>query len=219
MFLRRGRAGARGVHPASEAPLVAARWPPYMGQRTGIEGESERAGARGQLTSKVFHGFPYGILMVDATGAVVAENDAATGLLGESEPREEPRSCCALLGCRTSPPLEDACITELALASAGPLPELRVDREQSPDGALWVTAAPLHVADARALLHLRPGDPRDRRRRTSPHWTAAPQLRIRALGRTVVESAEGPIGGDWLHHRPGLLLKYLVAERGRMVHA
>src|SRR4051812_24496827 len=219
MSSRRGRAGARGVHPVSEAPLVAAWRPPFMGDRTSIEGDRDRATARGPLTSGVFHGFPYGILMVDAAGAVVAENGTATALLGETEPHHEPRTCCVLLGCRTSPPLEDACITELALASAGPLPELRVDREESPHGALWVTAAPLDVEDARVILHLRPGDPRDRRRRTSPHWTAAPQLRIRALGRTVVESAERPIGGDWLHHRPGLLLKYLVAERGRMVHA
>jgi DNA-binding SARP family transcriptional activator len=148
----------------------------------------------------------------------VAANDAARALLGDPDLGEEPRICCELLGCR-SRPLEDVCLTELAGARAAPLPELRVDREASPYGALWITAAPLGDDPSRVVFHLRPGDPRDRRRRTTPHWTAERQLRIRALGRTTVESAEGGIGGNWLQHRPGQLLKYLVCERQRMVHA
>jgi DNA-binding SARP family transcriptional activator len=170
------------------------------------------------IAGQVFDLFPYGIIVVDGDGLVLAANDAARALLGDPQIGEEPRTCCELLGCRARP-LEEACLTELAAASGEPLPELRLDLDSSPYGALWITAAPLGPDGSRVVFHLRPGDPQDRRRRTTPHWTAEPRLRIRALGRTTVESAEGGIGGNWIQHRPGQLLKYLVCERQRMVHA
>jgi DNA-binding SARP family transcriptional activator len=170
------------------------------------------------IAGEVFDLFPYGIVVAAADRGLLAANDAAHGLLGDARLGTEELTCCDLLGCG-SEPIADACLTELALSSSEPLPELRVDRDESPCGALWVTAAPLGDDNSRVVFHLRPGDPGDRRRRTNPHWTAEPRLRIYALGRTVVESAEGGIGGNWLGHRPGQLLKYLVAERHRMVHA
>src|SRR5262249_14772711 len=42
-------------------------------------------------------------------------------------------------------------------------------------------------------------------------------LRIYTLGRTRLESGEGPLAGDWLGHRPGQLLKYLICHRGRTI--
>lgn len=149
---------------------------------------------------------------------MIAANDAARVLLGDDAVGRGEQICCDVLGCR-SDPVSGACLTDLAVEGEEPLPELRLDREESPSGALWVTAAPLGTDGGRVVYHLRPGDPGDRRRRTTPHWTAEPRLRIYALGRTVVESAEGGIGGNWLQHRPGQLLKYLVCERQRMVHA
>jgi DNA-binding SARP family transcriptional activator len=38
-------------------------------------------------------------------------------------------------------------------------------------------------------------------------------VRIVSLGRTQVETEDGPIGGPWMRHRPGQLLKYLVSQR------
>ena len=174
--------------------------------------------ATDEIAGEVFDLFPYGIIVAAGDGAVLAANDAARALLGDPGLGSEPRTCCDLLGCG-SHPLENVCLSELAATTGEPLPELRLDREASPYGALWVTAAPLGDDAARVVFHVRPGDPRDRRRRTTPHWTAGPRLRIRALGRTTVESAESGIGGNWLQHRPGQLLKYLVCERQRMVHA
>src|ERR671937_597195 len=69
------------------------------------------------------------------------------------------------------------------------------------------------------LLHLRPGDRRDRRRRSDPHWLKGPEIRVLAFGRTHVDSAEGRLGGRWLQQRSGQLLKYLVAQRRRVVHS
>lgn len=167
----------------------------------------------------VFERFPHGLLVTDAAGVVVASNDRAGRLLGRPELVAEcGRTCCSLLGCRTpGGPLAEVCITERALAAGGPLPEVRVDVE-APDHAraVWVTAAP--IREGQVLLELRPGVAGDRRRRTDPHWTAGPALRISVLGRTRVESPEGPLEGAWLRQRPGQLLKLLVCNRARVTH-
>jgi DNA-binding SARP family transcriptional activator len=67
------------------------------------------------------------------------------------------------------------------------------------------------------MVHLRPGEVNDRRRRTDPTWLASDQLHICALGRTSVERAGVSLDGDWLQQRPGQVLKYLICERNRPV--
>jgi LuxR family maltose regulon positive regulatory protein len=42
---------------------------------------------------------------------------------------------------------------------------------------------------------------------------------VRTLGETVLETAAGEVRGDWLDHRTGRLLKFLVAHRYTPVHA
>ena len=169
-------------------------------------------------TDDVFARLPYGVLVVEPGGLVSASNPCAQGYLPALEGAEAPR-CAELLDCMApGGPCAEGCLAERAAQADAPLPEIRIDT-RSPGGvsALWVTAAPL--GDGRGLLHLRPGDARDRRRRSDPHWISGPRLRISAFGRMHVDSPEGPLGGKWLQQRPGHVLKYLVCERNRVVHA
>jgi DNA-binding SARP family transcriptional activator len=174
---------------------------------------------RSALQLEAFSAFPYSLLVLDRDGRVVCRNARATQLIDALGLPETGLTCCELLGCRRPETvLEAACLTELALSRDAALPEIRVDI-RAPDGAsaMWVTAAAIGGADASVVLQLRPGIAGDRRRRTSPHWMVGSKLRVVTLGRTVVESVEGPIGGAWLDQRTGQLLKYLVAERQRAV--
>jgi DNA-binding SARP family transcriptional activator len=162
----------------------------------------------------------FGIIVTDADGAVIEANETARQMIAAANGDwPEGASCCSLFGCRRSEPLAEHCITELAAGSEQPLPELRVDLPpQRPTSAVWITAARVTPEGSQVVMHLRPAGVGDRRRRTQPHWMAKPQLRIRALGRTRVETEEIAIEGDWLLQRPGQLLKYLVCQRGRPAH-
>jgi DNA-binding SARP family transcriptional activator len=166
--------------------------------------------------------FPYGIATFDRDGVLTSLNRAGRELLGELVEGFERRSvtCCDLFGCGSASVLHGRCLTELVLERNALLPEVRLDIGGEPiRRAVWVAAAPLAVDEQTIAAHLRPGDPRDRRQRTVPHWTGDRRLRITALGRTEVWSAEGSLGGNWLGQRSGELLKYLVAERHRVVYA
>jgi DNA-binding SARP family transcriptional activator len=171
-----------------------------------------------QLAARLLAELPYGILVADRGGTMHAWNPAARRLLGD-DPRladAAPPSvrCCDLFGCRNGDgPLADACITELALEADDVLPEVRVDVE---GGAAWVTAS--RSGDGQVVLQVRPANARDRRRRTDPHWAARPHLYVEVLGRSQVHSGEAAIGGRWLAQRPGQLLKFMIASRGRSVH-
>lgn len=173
----------------------------------------------GALEGEVFRRFPYGLVVVDDQGTVVSRNLAATRLIETIELPGGDLTCCQLLGCRQPDGLlSQACMTELAISRDTPLPEVRVDIMTSAGvRAMWVAAAPLGGSVSCVVFELRPGVAKDRRRRTDPHWMTSAKLRIETLGRTMVESAEGPIGGEWLDKRAGQLLKYLVVKRHRSV--
>jgi DNA-binding SARP family transcriptional activator len=162
---------------------------------------------------------PFGVLVADRDGAMEAWNGAARRLLGDDRRLSEDARpggvrCCELFGCNSGDgPLADACITELARDADEVLPEVRVDVR---GGAAWVIASP--AAEGQVVFQVRPADPRDRRRRTDPHWAVRPHLYLEVLGRTQVRSGETALGGRWLAQRPGQLLKFMVASRGRPVH-
>jgi DNA-binding SARP family transcriptional activator len=175
---------------------------------------------------QIFERFPYGLALVDSTGAVLHLNRKARQLLMpvDAQGRGRHWRCCDLICSRLEPIVSGGCLTERTLKAAGPLPEVRMDIEQERlQAAAWVTASPLETDEGRLLFHLRPGQMGDRRRRTPPEWSNAvqtphrAQLQIVTLGRVRVEGPSGPINGDWLEQRPGELLKYLVSERRRVV--
>jgi DNA-binding SARP family transcriptional activator len=173
------------------------------------------------LEHEAFRRLRYALLVLDREGRLVSSNLAAERLIEGAGHSREGLTCCRLLGCGApNTVLEDACVRELALEHGDSLPEMRVDiPAREGVEAMWIAAAPLDEESERVVVELRPGMAGDRRRRTDPHWMEGPRLRIRTLGRTAVEAPEGPIGGNWLDQRTGQLLKYLVAERHRAVHA
>jgi len=180
-------------------------------------------GAATPLALQVLDSFPYGIIVARRDGGVVAHNPAAARLLGELAPRlqdPEDRVLCDVLDCSAeAAPLDGLSLIERAIEERRPLPEVRIDLPSGASApAAWVTVAPLADSDELVIAELRPGRANDRRRRTTPHWTGGPRLNIYALGRTRIESAEGPIGGQWLENRAGQMLKFLIAERHRVVY-
>jgi DNA-binding SARP family transcriptional activator len=181
---------------------------------------ARRAGRPGRgLVIEVYELFPYAIVVVDSTGRLITANRHGREILERGEADDGmTETCCGLFGCRRpGGPLERCCITELALQTAKRLPELRLDVPAAPTGALWVTAAPLDAEGSVVVFEMRPGSPHDRRARTRPQWLHGPTLRIFALGPMRVESSAGSLGGGWLEHRPGQLLRFLVTERRRIV--
>lgn len=166
----------------------------------------------------VFEYLPSGVLVTDAHGRLTGANSCSLALLGDALGRDQLR-CCDLLGCRRpGTPLADHCITELALSRSEALPEIRVEVPSDGDAlSVWVTGRSTGEVEPTVILQLRPGVVGDRRRRTEPHWMMGRELRVYTLGRTRLESGEGPLAGEWLSHRPGEVLKYLICQRTRVV--
>ncbi|MEA2286946.1 MAG: hypothetical protein QOJ21_2989 [Solirubrobacteraceae bacterium] len=174
-------------------------------------------GEAAALVQEAFEWFPYGIVVIDENGMVVAWNGRATELLG---PIGTDLDCCTLIGCDgPGSPLDSGCFTALARERSEPLPEARIDLPARSGGnAVWVTVARLGETN-RTVLHVRPGEPGDRRRRTVPHWVAAPKLKLYTLGTTRVMSRESALTGRWLDGRAGQILKVLATERHRVVQS
>jgi DNA-binding SARP family transcriptional activator len=160
--------------------------------------------------SEVFDHAPLGLAVFDGAGVLLDHNAA----FGRMIPGARlGATCCSLFGCRSEgSPLAHGCLTELAReAQQAPLPEIRLDLGEADRRSVWVLAG--GTPTGHAIVHARPGELDDRRRRTTPHWTTAPVLDLRVLGPTQVAAPEGPLTGAWLVQRPGQLLKLLVSRR------
>ena len=200
---------------------MARAWRVAMNTRNSMPDFTQRDTATDGAVAKVFELFPHGIMLLDGERHVLRLNEAGKAILGDQitgKPVEE-LTCCELFGCRTAGgPLEGVCLTEMALGASSSLPEMRIDLPAGgAAGAVWVSAARFPSDSAQVLLELRPGDRRDRRRRSSASWAPPTQLSVFTLGRTLVTSPEGTLSGRWLSQRPGQVLKYLVCERRRTV--
>src|SRR4051794_33277359 len=165
-----------------------------------------RRPAKPLAAAEAFDLLPNALVVCDSHGRVIAANARLRAEFGLTLARGA--SCCSLFGCgRAGTELEDACLTARALDHGAALPQVCVD---SPVGPLRAAAAPLYGDRSRVVIELRP----ERRAAPSP-----PMLRVFALGRLRVESADGELTSGWLDQRAGQLLRYLACERGRVAAA
>lgn len=158
------------------------------------------------LFADVFDSLPHAVVVVDAAGAVVAHNLAADALFGSPD-EQSGCCCCDLVGCASEGcSLRRCCITAAVLERGRP---------QTLDVSLGmrrveVTVAPLHAAAGAVLVCRESPQP-------SSGPATAPPLRITTLGTLGLTCGGEDLGGGWLDHRPGRLLKYLICARGRRV--
>jgi DNA-binding SARP family transcriptional activator len=158
------------------------------------------------IAEVVLEHLPAGVVVLDDEGRVTGANPAAERLLG-ALPDDGGTGCCELVGCRRpGTPLETRCVAAAVRAGGERIGELLVE---TPGGGAWLSAAPM--ADGGVVLMLRPdGD---------ASGEGEGRMRIRVLGPMQLEAGGAVLEGDWLGHRPGQVLKYLVAARGRSVSA
>jgi DNA-binding SARP family transcriptional activator len=178
---------------------------PRAAEGAAAEGPMPGAGVPASSYRVFFDQLPVPTIAVDPTGRVTAANEAAAQLVGDAIRREGAR-CCTLFGCRTGGVLARDCLTELTMAAGRPVERSPVWLAAEPARAVTVTAVPLRDGQG-AIIELQLSDP--------PAGDAT--LRIVTLGRTRVEAGGRALPGDWLSHKPGQVLKYLVAARGRPV--
>ena len=118
--------------------------------------------------------------------------------------------CCDLVGCGRDgdqQPLGNRCVTA-AVADLG----RRLDGvDVVVDGRyVEVTAVPLSAGGG-AVLHF------EATAREATWHPYGRSLRITTLGPLRLEYGGVSLGGEWLDHRPGQLLKYLICARGKRV--
>ena len=164
----------------------------------------------------VVESLPYGVVIVDNNGRVLASNRLLSELLG-AEPDRVPLTCCEMFGCRQpGTSLEKGCLTEFAQAANGRLSEVLVELPWGGSvGTVWVSVSPLGGV-TRCMFHVRPGERRSDQ--SAARVDPGQHLRVYTFGRFRLEGAQGPLAGPWLEQRPGQLLKLLCAERRRVVY-
>jgi DNA-binding SARP family transcriptional activator len=143
------------------------------------------------------------VLVLDGDGRLLAANGAARLILALPAAGALPAArCCDLLACS-----QGGCVSALALGG-----ENTQRQVQLADGAsAWASTGATGAGQVVVTLNRLAGPA------GLPREDLPPRLVVRALGRTSIEVGGEAASEEWLGHRPGQLLKYLVCERGRVV--
>jgi DNA-binding SARP family transcriptional activator len=169
---------------------------------------SSRAALSAGALEQVFERLPHGLAVVEPSRAIRAANAALRDLLGLAP---GPTTCRAALACRPAAAgrpatgCGGACVVERALTPG----EDVVDAPVLLPGGERALLSAVAVGDEGVMLEvvaLRPARPRGE---------GGPAARIEVLGPVRVHTAAGFESGGWLDQRPGQLLRFLVASRGR----
>jgi len=159
---------------------------------------------------RAFERLPHGLAVVAPSGALRTANAALRELL---DLPAGPVTCRAALGCRAPAAGRPGagCGGACAVASALARGEDVVDAPVTLPGGerALLSAAALDDSRRAAVLEVVALRPRRAGRRV------VPGVRIEVLGPARVRTGAGRTAGGWLDQRPGQLLKYLVAGRGR----
>jgi DNA-binding SARP family transcriptional activator len=164
----------------------------------------------------VFENKGRGLAVVDSTGTIVATDAAFRRLVGlRRRSYGHELTCCALLGCGLPGNAGlGGCVTERLLRFGENLQDVAIEIPGRP-GTVLLSGAALDGGREIAVVELRASDTAGGRPDArAPEGTV---IRIRVLGRMQIETGDGVISGGWIDQRPGQLLKYLIAERRRVV--
>lgn len=152
----------------------------------------EAPAAHAAMFRSLVEQLPAPVVLVGTGRRIIYRNPAAERIVGE-----DPSTCCDAV-CGTS------CLTRAALRGDG------ADERHAVGGRIWAVSARRLPGMEAVVLHLAGDSP-------APAGESPPLLTIHTLGRTRLTLGHQPLDGAWLEHRPGQVLKYLVAARGRVV--
>ena len=162
------------------------------------------------LVEEVLDRLSLGIVVLDGAGEVIRANAYARDLFGDVLARADVR-CCDLVDCGRGAgtrPLAYHCISAAVL-----------ERGERVSGAGFTAAGRRMQADGvplangtGVLLELTPAGPE-----TANGSPTAPPLEVTTLGPLKLRLDGAALRGEWVHHRPGQLFRYLLCARGHRV--
>jgi DNA-binding SARP family transcriptional activator len=162
----------------------------------------------GANPAEALRNLPSGVLTLDGQGRIVLANAAAERLLGPLEGKR----CCDVFGCRRPDgPFGPRCVLEVIAEGQCPATEILVrPRASAVPRPVWLAGARLDAGEG-AVLQIRPASAADAA--AEPAHRESETLLIEVLGPTRVLRGERDVGGAWLRHRPGQILKFLAGRR------